>query len=221
MEQIASLATAIAERRENATTGGATGMFAQMISDAGNFIAVRGNELLNQAGDLLQPDVLSPTANLTEAERQLLCSQSPEAGECRAAIQRWHYNPASGTCETFIYGGCGGNGNNFDSAALCVAGCRGVGAGVEASKETSTGDDGGNVAVAAAAEGEQSQGPLEVTVLPAGDVVNGDGSSSSSSSQGESTGAPQQQRQSGAGLVSGPFWGAGIFLAAACVMATL
>ncbi|KAJ8041541.1 WAP, Kazal, immunoglobulin, Kunitz and NTR domain-containing protein 2 [Holothuria leucospilota] len=46
-----------------------------------------------------------------------------EVGMCRAYMQRWAYNSESGRCETFIYGGCGGNGNNFMTADDCASAC--------------------------------------------------------------------------------------------------
>ena len=209
---IASLATAIAERRADATAG--TGPLAERISNTTEFIAVRGEELLNQAGELLQPVLQSPTADLTEAERQLLCSQAPEAGECRAAIQRWHYDAATGGCKMFTYGGCGGNGNNFGSAALCIAGCRGVDAGAE-------GTGGMSPAVSA---GTAAEGPVEVTVLP-GDVVNGGSSSSYSSGSGnEGSGGcppPQQQQKSSAGLSAVKGLGLGLTSLALAVASAL
>ena len=36
------------------------------------------------------------------------CSLKPESGRCRAAIERFWFDPQSGTCKAFIWGGCGG-----------------------------------------------------------------------------------------------------------------
>ena len=47
----------------------------------------------------------------------------PEIGECRAALPRWYYNINSGKCEQFIYGGCGGNENNFGTNDECEGNC--------------------------------------------------------------------------------------------------
>ncbi len=30
-------------------------------------------------------------------------------GRCKAAMERFYFNVRSGKCETFVYGGCGGN----------------------------------------------------------------------------------------------------------------
>lgn len=42
-------------------------------------------------------------------------------------IQRYFYNGSSMACETFHYGGCMGNGNNFVSEKECLQTCRTVG----------------------------------------------------------------------------------------------
>lgn len=46
-----------------------------------------------------------------------------ETGLCRASIARWFYNAATQQCEKFMYGGCGGNANNFYSYEQCVNRC--------------------------------------------------------------------------------------------------
>jgi len=52
-----------------------------------------------------------------------LCSLPKEAGDCDGALPRWWFNAAAGKCEVFIYGGCGGNANNFEAAEACVSAC--------------------------------------------------------------------------------------------------
>jgi len=51
------------------------------------------------------------------------CSLPPETGPCRAVIQRYFFDSATGTCQLFIYGGCGGNANNFESLEACLSVC--------------------------------------------------------------------------------------------------
>lgn len=41
-----------------------------------------------------------------------------------AYIPRFFYNSTSGKCEQFIYGGCGGNKNNFESVNDCQLACK-------------------------------------------------------------------------------------------------
>lgn len=36
------------------------------------------------------------------------CFLKPESGRCRAAIERYWFDPQSATCKAFIWGGCGG-----------------------------------------------------------------------------------------------------------------
>ncbi|MCC1496930.1 BPTI/Kunitz domain-containing protein [Alcanivorax sp. 1008] len=36
------------------------------------------------------------------------CQLKPESGRCRAAIERYWFDPQSGTCKAFIWGGCDG-----------------------------------------------------------------------------------------------------------------
>lgn len=40
---------------------------------------------------------------------------------CLAALERWYHR--SGKCKPFLYGGCGGNANNFRSKELCEKFC--------------------------------------------------------------------------------------------------
>ena len=42
---------------------------------------------------------------------------------CTAAISKWTFNPQTGTCEPYIYGGCRGTSNLFDSEYACIAKC--------------------------------------------------------------------------------------------------
>lgn len=54
------------------------------------------------------------------------CSAPPESGNCEAYFPRWYHDPVSNQCLQFIYGGCGGNDNNYQSAAECEKACGGV-----------------------------------------------------------------------------------------------
>lgn len=51
------------------------------------------------------------------------CTSNFENGDCDAIFQVWWHNPASGACQEMQYGGCGGNGNRYESAAACTAAC--------------------------------------------------------------------------------------------------
>lgn len=54
------------------------------------------------------------------------CGVSKVVGKCRASIPRWWYNVTDGSCQPFIYGGCEGNGNNYQSKEACLVKCAGV-----------------------------------------------------------------------------------------------
>ena len=55
-----------------------------------------------------------------------LCRLTPEPGLCLAYFPRFYYNRTTETCEEFIYGGCGGNRNNFRSETKCLTECKGI-----------------------------------------------------------------------------------------------
>jgi hypothetical protein len=52
------------------------------------------------------------------------CSQPVETGHCRAMFPRYAFNATSQRCEEFVYGGCSGNDNNFDSLEECQDECQ-------------------------------------------------------------------------------------------------
>ena len=51
------------------------------------------------------------------------CSQPAETGHCRALFPRYFYNATAQTCQEFVYGGCEGNENNFESVEECQEHC--------------------------------------------------------------------------------------------------
>lgn len=53
------------------------------------------------------------------------CDAPPVAGPCDAAFPRWYSDPTTGICRPFIYGGCGGNKNNYETLAECQGACSG------------------------------------------------------------------------------------------------
>jgi hypothetical protein len=53
-----------------------------------------------------------------------LCSLEADPGPCRAAMQRWAFDATTGLCMPFVYGGCDGNENNFQTIESCYATCK-------------------------------------------------------------------------------------------------
>ncbi|KAF6736771.1 WAP, Kazal, immunoglobulin, Kunitz and NTR domain-containing protein 2 [Oryzias melastigma] len=51
------------------------------------------------------------------------CGLPSQRGPCKAYEPRWAYSSALRGCHTFIYGGCGGNDNNFQSKQACEDSC--------------------------------------------------------------------------------------------------
>ncbi|XP_013413857.1 putative Kunitz-type serine protease inhibitor [Lingula anatina] len=52
-----------------------------------------------------------------------VCREPKVVGHCRGYYTKYYFNSESNTCEEFIYGGCGGNGNNFGSLQDCQSAC--------------------------------------------------------------------------------------------------
>lgn len=53
------------------------------------------------------------------------CYLKPDHGSCHASLTRYYFNKDTKSCETFTYGGCEGNSNNFEVEELCLLNCKG------------------------------------------------------------------------------------------------
>nr|CAH8840426.1 unnamed protein product [Trichobilharzia regenti] len=51
------------------------------------------------------------------------CNLPKKTGKCRASFHRYFYDKKRGACQGFTYGGCDGNGNNFQTEEECQAKC--------------------------------------------------------------------------------------------------
>ncbi|XP_071547545.1 uncharacterized protein [Panulirus ornatus] len=51
------------------------------------------------------------------------CFLPPKKGVCRAFIPAFYYDPLTGACDCFVYGGCLGNENRFSTLQECMDGC--------------------------------------------------------------------------------------------------
>ncbi|XP_057369807.1 BPTI/Kunitz domain-containing protein-like [Daphnia carinata] len=62
-------------------------------------------------------------AQLTKQQRCSLPPVEPSNISCFAFIPSWTFNSATGVCDSFVYGGCGGTANLFETLAQCNAIC--------------------------------------------------------------------------------------------------
>lgn len=67
---------------------------------------------------------MSPRMN-QNTEEDGTCNLPVETGPCKAMKPKYYFNSQTRKCERFIYGGCRGNANNFDSFRECVTTCAG------------------------------------------------------------------------------------------------
>ncbi len=51
------------------------------------------------------------------------CKAPADSGPCRARMTKWAYDVGKRKCFPFVYGGCGGNSNRYDSREECLHKC--------------------------------------------------------------------------------------------------
>lgn len=64
-----------------------------------------------------------PLAFSSPLPRPVNCSEPVDSGLCNAFEPRFFYNATSGMCEYFVWGGCGGNSNRFNTIQRCDRVC--------------------------------------------------------------------------------------------------
>lgn len=75
------------------------------------------------------PEEADGHAETTVSERppikpkHTFCAMKMDDGPCKAMIRNYFFNMATQQCEEFIYGGCLGNKNRFDTLEKCKATC--------------------------------------------------------------------------------------------------
>jgi len=59
------------------------------------------------------------------AQGENICNLPSEIGpvRCLGYFPRYHFDKVAGECKKFIYGGCRGTANNFDTLAACQKTC--------------------------------------------------------------------------------------------------
>lgn len=73
-------------------------------------------------------DIVEETEVLTTTRKELpdkCLVKMGEQGPCKQYIYKWTFNKIKGECQTFIYGGCLGNENRFNSEDECLHYCVG------------------------------------------------------------------------------------------------
>lgn len=82
----------------------------------------RGRALLALLASLL---LIGAEAADGEPDIHDFCQVPKVVGRCRASFRRWWYNATDGSCQQFVYGGCGGNDNNYLTKEDCLEKCAG------------------------------------------------------------------------------------------------
>ncbi|XP_037876208.1 papilin isoform X4 [Bombyx mori] len=72
------------------------------------------------------PNRFSTIAECTEVCKNYIdpCKVQPEPGNCTDRLEKWYYREASDSCEQFVWTGCDGNGNRFETREECEGVCR-------------------------------------------------------------------------------------------------
>lgn len=86
------------------------------------------SDTLDETVEEIEPDTTSEVTAIPDPEIELewpepSCTDDRKPGPCRSAFRHWFYNADKRECESFIWGGCQPNGNNFQSLELCQTAC--------------------------------------------------------------------------------------------------
>lgn len=91
---------------------------------------IGGDDLDNDSGRFASIDKSSSSSSASNELKDMRpgerCILPMRKGVCRALIPRWRYDPSTGECKEFKFGGCDGNGNNFSTRKQCMDMCRGI-----------------------------------------------------------------------------------------------
>ncbi|XP_075721710.1 amblin-like [Rhipicephalus microplus] len=52
-----------------------------------------------------------------------MCMKRPDPGKCEAVYPSWYFDVQLGACKLFLFSGCGGNSNRFNTELKCQETC--------------------------------------------------------------------------------------------------
>ena len=78
-----------------------------------------GKDLTLMFASLEGPSSPSSGNNMSRTD----CLRPRSTGYCKRYIVRWYFDGEVGVCRPFVYGGCGGNKNNFQTQEECRSSC--------------------------------------------------------------------------------------------------
>ncbi|MEU7140405.1 BPTI/Kunitz domain-containing protein [Nocardia sp. NPDC046473] len=86
-------------------------------------VSMAGTVLAGPASAVSQvPAVKIPA----RAPSKAACKLPPKTGTGKAYFEMYYYDSKTRSCETFVYGGIGGNQNRFDTEEECLDACSGA-----------------------------------------------------------------------------------------------
>ncbi|XDB56807.1 hypothetical protein ABFV05_010423 [Capra hircus] len=71
----------------------------------------------------MEYSTLNEENKVSPAFMPAFCMEPKFVGVCNGSMTRYFYNAQTGHCEIFVYGGCGGNENNFQTLEECMKTC--------------------------------------------------------------------------------------------------
>ncbi|XP_006042660.3 trophoblast Kunitz domain protein 1-like isoform X1 [Bubalus bubalis] len=81
-------------------------------------VMISGTQLENHTVEEFLTQTLKHAASKPE-----FCMEPKLKGPCKDQMTRYFYNSKTGYCEPFVYGGCEGNKNNFQTLSDCIVTC--------------------------------------------------------------------------------------------------
>ncbi|KAM6979085.1 amyloid-beta A4 protein-like isoform 1-T1 [Tautogolabrus adspersus] len=76
-----------------------------------------------RSANIAMTTTTTTTTESVEEVVRAVCWARAVSGPCHAMLERWYFIPQKGRCAPFLFGGCGGNRNNFESEEYCMAVC--------------------------------------------------------------------------------------------------